>query len=399
MFQVSYTYFCVSRLHVFSGEQAAKMCHLNLTCSGLSIIWWSLVLQGSFRGALSPAPQKASATSPRKRGGENAVVHFFRTMVSKPLCCFWTPDLFAFLIFCIFLLSHFPNLCWKPFPQVSPAPPKSRVSLLPFAQRLKENIYKIPYMNKSDHILKVSPGLMARSEFRCLSKGKKWVKVLKCVNEVNYIHQKTSRFFTASLCSTPHTCPVSSPTCPLFCAPPGDSSPPRDGPSHMPPLPTILFFCWVRHVFFFCFPPFLFLVFLTPQWRGLAAKIGLVGCLRFGKGRQSWNFKKEWGGLLHLKPVPFSSIIRPSINVKKLSFLCSIVSREADLSIIMCTALGGVNAGHPPHHTFPLRLSCVGGSWGSAAFCWLLATWSALPWTLMNECEAAEGRRQLKGRK
>uniref|UniRef100_A0A3P9IBE6 Myelin basic protein n=2 Tax=Oryzias TaxID=8089 RepID=A0A3P9IBE6_ORYLA len=84
--------------------------------------------KGSFRGALSPAPQKASATSPRKRGGENAVVHFFRTMVS-------------------------------------PAPPKSRVSLLPFAQRLKENIYKIPYMNKSDHILKVSPGLIARSEF------------------------------------------------------------------------------------------------------------------------------------------------------------------------------------------------------------------------------------------
>uniref|UniRef100_A0A8C7ZPK3 Myelin basic protein n=1 Tax=Oryzias sinensis TaxID=183150 RepID=A0A8C7ZPK3_9TELE len=38
--------------------------------------------KGSFRGALSPAPQKASATSPRKRGGENAVVHFFRTMVS-----------------------------------------------------------------------------------------------------------------------------------------------------------------------------------------------------------------------------------------------------------------------------------------------------------------------------
>ncbi|XP_029360076.1 myelin basic protein b isoform X2 [Echeneis naucrates] len=36
--------------------------------------------KGSFRGALSPAPQKASATSHRKRGAENAVVHFFRTM-------------------------------------------------------------------------------------------------------------------------------------------------------------------------------------------------------------------------------------------------------------------------------------------------------------------------------
>ncbi|XP_013880073.1 myelin basic protein isoform X7 [Austrofundulus limnaeus] len=36
--------------------------------------------KGSFRGALSPAPQKASVTSPRKRGGENAVVHFFRTI-------------------------------------------------------------------------------------------------------------------------------------------------------------------------------------------------------------------------------------------------------------------------------------------------------------------------------
>lgn len=39
--------------------------------------------QGSFRGALSPGPQKASATSPRKRGAENAVVHFFRTIVSN----------------------------------------------------------------------------------------------------------------------------------------------------------------------------------------------------------------------------------------------------------------------------------------------------------------------------
>ncbi|XP_077454556.1 myelin basic protein b isoform X1 [Stigmatopora argus] len=38
--------------------------------------------KGSFRGALSPAPQKASATPPRKRGQESAVVHFFRTIVS-----------------------------------------------------------------------------------------------------------------------------------------------------------------------------------------------------------------------------------------------------------------------------------------------------------------------------
>ncbi|XP_019748608.1 myelin basic protein b isoform X3 [Hippocampus comes] len=38
--------------------------------------------KGSFRGALSPTTQKASATSPRKRGPENAVVHFFRTIVS-----------------------------------------------------------------------------------------------------------------------------------------------------------------------------------------------------------------------------------------------------------------------------------------------------------------------------
>ncbi|KAM6994171.1 myelin basic protein-like isoform X3 [Labrus bergylta] len=38
--------------------------------------------KGSFRGALSPAPQKASTTSPRKKGQENAVVHFFRTIVS-----------------------------------------------------------------------------------------------------------------------------------------------------------------------------------------------------------------------------------------------------------------------------------------------------------------------------
>ncbi|XP_061572307.1 myelin basic protein b isoform X5 [Cololabis saira] len=39
--------------------------------------------KGSFRGALSPGPQKASATSPRKRGAENAVVHFFRTIGSQ----------------------------------------------------------------------------------------------------------------------------------------------------------------------------------------------------------------------------------------------------------------------------------------------------------------------------
>ncbi|XP_010776841.1 myelin basic protein b isoform X4 [Gymnodraco acuticeps] len=37
--------------------------------------------KGSFRGALSPAPQKAAA-APRKRGPENAVVSFFRTIVS-----------------------------------------------------------------------------------------------------------------------------------------------------------------------------------------------------------------------------------------------------------------------------------------------------------------------------
>uniref|UniRef100_A0A8C5B6I8 Myelin basic protein n=1 Tax=Gadus morhua TaxID=8049 RepID=A0A8C5B6I8_GADMO len=38
--------------------------------------------KGSFRGALSPAPQKSTAASPRKRGTENAVVTFFRTIVS-----------------------------------------------------------------------------------------------------------------------------------------------------------------------------------------------------------------------------------------------------------------------------------------------------------------------------
>ncbi|KAJ3597603.1 hypothetical protein NHX12_001126 [Muraenolepis orangiensis] len=36
--------------------------------------------KGSFRGALSPAPQKSTAASPRKRGQENAVVQFFRTI-------------------------------------------------------------------------------------------------------------------------------------------------------------------------------------------------------------------------------------------------------------------------------------------------------------------------------
>ncbi|XP_068179866.1 myelin basic protein-like isoform X1 [Antennarius striatus] len=38
--------------------------------------------KGSFRGALAPGPQKAAATSQRKRGAENAVVHFFRSIVS-----------------------------------------------------------------------------------------------------------------------------------------------------------------------------------------------------------------------------------------------------------------------------------------------------------------------------
>ncbi|KAI3361396.1 hypothetical protein L3Q82_013561, partial [Scortum barcoo] len=58
--------------------------------------------KGSFRGALSPAPQKASATSPRKRGAENAVVHFFRTIVSNRKDSLYTSL------------------------TVSPAPPKSR---------------------------------------------------------------------------------------------------------------------------------------------------------------------------------------------------------------------------------------------------------------------------------
>ncbi|XP_062846296.1 LOW QUALITY PROTEIN: myelin basic protein-like [Trichomycterus rosablanca] len=38
--------------------------------------------KGSFRGALSASPQRSSHSSPRRRPGDNAVVHFFRTMVS-----------------------------------------------------------------------------------------------------------------------------------------------------------------------------------------------------------------------------------------------------------------------------------------------------------------------------
>ncbi|KAI7807217.1 myelin basic protein, partial [Triplophysa rosa] len=37
--------------------------------------------KGSFRGALSASPQRSSA-SPRRRANENAVVHFFRNIVS-----------------------------------------------------------------------------------------------------------------------------------------------------------------------------------------------------------------------------------------------------------------------------------------------------------------------------
>lgn len=67
-----------------SGELKVKSfgakAHVHSTrCSTVS----SSPSQGSFRGALSPGPQKGSATSPRKRGAENAVVHFFRTIVSK----------------------------------------------------------------------------------------------------------------------------------------------------------------------------------------------------------------------------------------------------------------------------------------------------------------------------
>uniref|UniRef100_A0A8C3A967 Myelin basic protein n=1 Tax=Cyclopterus lumpus TaxID=8103 RepID=A0A8C3A967_CYCLU len=74
--------------------------------------------KGSFRGALSPGPQKASTTSPRKRGAENAVVHFFRTIVS-------------------------------------PAPPKSRVSLLHVAsirshvKKKKRPICSVVTVNRS----------------------------------------------------------------------------------------------------------------------------------------------------------------------------------------------------------------------------------------------------------
>ncbi|KAM4631364.1 myelin basic protein isoform 2-T3 [Polymixia lowei] len=37
--------------------------------------------KGSFRGHLSTSPQQSSA---RRRGNENAVVHFFRSIVSSP---------------------------------------------------------------------------------------------------------------------------------------------------------------------------------------------------------------------------------------------------------------------------------------------------------------------------
>ncbi|XP_072316054.1 uncharacterized protein [Eucyclogobius newberryi] len=38
--------------------------------------------KGSFRGALSPAPQKSSASAQKKKGADNAVVTFFRSIVS-----------------------------------------------------------------------------------------------------------------------------------------------------------------------------------------------------------------------------------------------------------------------------------------------------------------------------
>ncbi|XP_030639175.1 myelin basic protein b [Chanos chanos] len=38
--------------------------------------------KGSFRGALSTSPQRPAHASARRRGDENAVVHFFRSIVS-----------------------------------------------------------------------------------------------------------------------------------------------------------------------------------------------------------------------------------------------------------------------------------------------------------------------------
>ncbi|XP_029115640.1 myelin basic protein isoform X2 [Scleropages formosus] len=40
--------------------------------------------KGSFRGSLTSSPQRPLQASPHRRGDENAVVHFFRTMVSPP---------------------------------------------------------------------------------------------------------------------------------------------------------------------------------------------------------------------------------------------------------------------------------------------------------------------------
>ncbi|XP_007231721.2 myelin basic protein isoform X6 [Astyanax mexicanus] len=38
--------------------------------------------KGSFRGALSASPQRSAHSSPRRKGEQNAVVHFFRSIVS-----------------------------------------------------------------------------------------------------------------------------------------------------------------------------------------------------------------------------------------------------------------------------------------------------------------------------
>ncbi|KAI4893819.1 hypothetical protein NFI96_014916 [Prochilodus magdalenae] len=38
--------------------------------------------KGSFRGALSASPQRAAHSSPRRKGDQSAVAHFFRSIVS-----------------------------------------------------------------------------------------------------------------------------------------------------------------------------------------------------------------------------------------------------------------------------------------------------------------------------
>lgn len=103
-------------------------------------------------------------------------------------------------------------------------------------------------------------------------------------------HLPCSLSFPRHICPPPPFLHSSSAPAPLWPCDPVIVLPSLDGPSYLPPLLPILPLRWVRHTFLFVPPSSLsfascLLVSLLVQWRGLAAKIGLVGGLKLQKHR------------------------------------------------------------------------------------------------------------------